>query len=99
MLENFPRISVVNVQRKFFNESQGLQQVQGLCLPEYSSVELVVLRKSQALMATAALIRYAEFEQSMMFAPKSVRIEYESGDNIVFIGIKIKLFQLIRNLT
>ncbi|XP_065204107.1 mutS protein homolog 4-like [Planococcus citri] len=88
LLENFPRISFVSIQRKFFNDSQGLQQVQGLCLPEYSSVELIVLRKTHALMATAALIRYSEFEQSMMFAPKSVRIEYQSGDNIVFIDLE-----------
>lgn len=76
----------MNIQRKFFNETQGLQQIQSLCLPEYSSVQLIVLRKTFALAATAAIIRYAEFEQSMMFAPKSVKIDYQSGDNITFIG-------------
>lgn len=43
--DQFPKTKLVTVQRKFFNESSGLQQLQNLCLGEYSSVLPVILRK------------------------------------------------------
>lgn len=39
-----------------------------------------------ALAAAAAILKYAEFEQNIIFSMKSIRVNYESGDNITFIG-------------
>lgn len=43
--ESFPSVTITTVQRRHFSDSIGLSQVNFLCLPQYSSVELVVNRK------------------------------------------------------
>jgi len=42
------------------------------------------------LSAAAALLRYVEFLQNLIFAPKSLSIKYEGSQNTMLIGNKLK---------
>uniref|UniRef100_A0A1B6D8P9 DNA mismatch repair proteins mutS family domain-containing protein n=1 Tax=Clastoptera arizonana TaxID=38151 RepID=A0A1B6D8P9_9HEMI len=84
----FPSITITTVQRQHFSDKTGLSQVRNLCLNQYSSVELVVSRKFYALSAAAALIKYVEFEKNVFFAPKSLKIVYQSATDIMNIDVE-----------
>lgn len=43
--ELFPEMTTVTIQRKYFNETRGLQYIQELCASEYKTVEIEVSPK------------------------------------------------------
>ena len=66
----FPGASIIEVHRKYFSETRGLQMVKHLCALEYSSVELQLRHKYYALAAAACLLKYVEFIENIIYAPK-----------------------------
>ncbi len=68
--EQFPSANVNQIHRKYFSESRGLQTVKHLCAAEYNSVELQLKHKYYALSAAYCLLKYVEFVQSIIYAPK-----------------------------
>ena len=61
----FPGASIIEVHRKYFSETRGLQMVKHLCALEYSSVELQLRHKYYALAAAACLLKYVEFIENI----------------------------------
>ncbi|GFG40763.1 hypothetical protein Cfor_06041, partial [Coptotermes formosanus] len=97
--EAFPTVSVSSVLRKHFRDSVGLQQIETLCADEYSSVQIVVSQKFYALAAAAALLKYIEFVRNVLFAPKSLKVEYQGSQNTMVIDMKTAHFlELILSL-
>ncbi|XP_041669007.1 mutS protein homolog 4 [Cheilinus undulatus] len=45
--ENFPGVAFTAIQRKYFNESKGLEYIQQLCAPEFGTVLMEVQAKSE----------------------------------------------------
>ncbi|XP_011877521.1 PREDICTED: mutS protein homolog 4-like isoform X1 [Vollenhovia emeryi] len=86
--EKFNALNVTPISRIHFNESTGLERVRTLCAREYSTVELIVKQKYYALAAAAALLKYVEYVQHMVYAPKSVRIEFQGSPNTTMIDIE-----------
>lgn len=43
--DQYPRVKLNTVQRRFFNDAAGRLHIQTLCAPEYSAVYLQVLPK------------------------------------------------------
>ena len=70
--EKFPGASLTQVHRKYFSETRGLQMVKHLCAREYSSVELQLRHKYYALAAAACLLKYVEFIENIIYAPKVI---------------------------
>ncbi|CAG2192302.1 unnamed protein product [Mytilus edulis] len=65
--DQFVNTSLSAVQRKYFNEARGIQYVKQLCVPEFSTVEMEVTSKYYCLAAAAALVKYVEFIQNIVF--------------------------------
>ncbi|XP_071446846.1 mutS protein homolog 4-like [Hetaerina americana] len=86
--EQCPLIRIVCVQRRHFNEAEGRKLLKLLCAPEYSPVELLLTHKFYALSAAAALLKYVEYIQNLIFAPKSLKVEYQGSQNTTIIAIK-----------
>ena len=63
---------MTQVHRKYFSETRGLQMVKHLCAMEYSSVELQLRHKYYALSAAACLLKYVEFIENIIYAPKVI---------------------------
>ncbi|KAK2584262.1 hypothetical protein KPH14_006669 [Odynerus spinipes] len=86
--EKFPNLSITAVSRIHFNESTGLERVKTHCAKEYSTVELYLKQKYYALAAGAALLKYIEFIQHIVYAPKSIRVEFQGSHNTTIIDIE-----------
>nr|XP_015920882.2 mutS protein homolog 4 isoform X1 [Parasteatoda tepidariorum] len=96
--ELFPEISIVTVQRKYFNETRGLQYIQELCAPEYKAVEIEVSPKYYCLAASAALLKYVEFKQNMTYALNSLKIIYcTSADTTMISTTTARCLELVTN--
>ncbi|XP_031835707.2 mutS protein homolog 4 isoform X2 [Nomia melanderi] len=88
IMEKFPETQLTPISRVHFNDTVGLERVRTLCAPEYSSVELFVKQKYYALAATAALVKYVEYSQRIVYSPKSVRIEFQGSPNAISIDLE-----------
>ncbi|XP_043502294.1 mutS protein homolog 4-like [Polistes fuscatus] len=86
--EKFPNLCITAVSRIHFNESVGLDRVKTHCAKEYSTVELFLKQKYYALAAASALLKYIEFIQHIVYAPKSIRIEFQGSPNTTVIDIE-----------
>ncbi|XP_029169725.1 mutS protein homolog 4-like [Nylanderia fulva] len=86
--EKFNALNITPISRIHFNESTGMERVRTLCAREYSTVELIVKKKYYALAAAAALLKYVEYVQHMVYAPKSMRIEFQGSPNTTMIDIE-----------
>ena len=72
--------TVCKLQRKYFNDSQGMQTVMSLCLAEFASAEMKLQRKHYCLAAAFALIKFVENEQNVYYAANSLRVEYQAPE-------------------
>ncbi|OCT84771.1 hypothetical protein XELAEV_18022929mg [Xenopus laevis] len=85
IVENFKDVSFTAVQRKYFNETKGLEYIERLCVSEFSSVLMEVQSKYYCLAAVAALIKYVEYIQNTVYAPKSLKICFQGSEKTAMI--------------
>ncbi|KAJ8722230.1 hypothetical protein PYW08_004632 [Mythimna loreyi] len=85
--DRYPLVSLVTVQRRHFNDAAGRQQIQTLCAPQYNGVYLQVVHKFYAVTAAAAVLKYVEYIQCIVFARESLKIEYHSSENTMIIDV------------
>ncbi|XP_032883746.1 mutS protein homolog 4 [Amblyraja radiata] len=83
--ENFKNVALSTVQRKYFNETKGLEYIEQLCTPEFSTVLMEVQMKYYSLAAAAALLKYVEFIQNMVYAPKSLKVIFKGSEQTAMI--------------
>uniref|UniRef100_A0A8C3T4Z3 MutS protein homolog 4 n=1 Tax=Chelydra serpentina TaxID=8475 RepID=A0A8C3T4Z3_CHESE len=93
--EHFKNVTFTTVQRKYFNETKGLEYIEQLCTSEFSTVLMEVQSKYYCLAAVAALLKYVEFIQNSVYAPKSLKVRFQ-GNNFVFTNsdLLLKLSQV-----
>uniref|UniRef100_A0A8C7R2M7 MutS homolog 4 n=1 Tax=Oncorhynchus mykiss TaxID=8022 RepID=A0A8C7R2M7_ONCMY len=83
--ENFQSVAFTAIQRKYFNERKGLEYIQQLSAPEYSTVIMEVQAKYYCLAAAAALLKYFEFIQNSIYAPKSLKVSFKGSEHTAMI--------------
>ncbi|KAG9467940.1 hypothetical protein GDO78_014030 [Eleutherodactylus coqui] len=83
--ENFKGVSFTTVPRKYFNETKGVEYIEQLCVPEFSTVLMETKSKYYCLAAVAALVKYVEFIQNIVFAPKSLKIRFQGSEQTAMI--------------
>ncbi|OAD55100.1 MutS protein like protein 4, partial [Eufriesea mexicana] len=88
IIDKFPEVEVTAISRVHFNDTIGLERIKSLCNPEYSSVELFVKQKYYALAAVAALLKYIEYAQRIVYTPKSMKIEFQGSPNATMIDLE-----------
>ncbi|XP_063284105.1 mutS protein homolog 4 [Pelobates fuscus] len=97
--ENFKDVSFTTVQRKYFNETKGLEYIEKLCAPEFSTVIMEVQSKYYCLAAVAALFKYVEFIQNSVYAPKSLKIRFQgSGQTAMIDSTSAQNLELLVNI-
>lgn len=95
----YPVTELVRVQRKYFNETKGLQYVKQLCAVPYESVEMEVRSKYYCLAATAALLKYIEYIQNSVYAPSSLRFIFSGSEKTAMIDVTTAVnLELLENL-
>ncbi|KAG8437188.1 hypothetical protein GDO86_008035, partial [Hymenochirus boettgeri] len=85
LMENFKDVSLTAVQRKYFNETKGLEYIEQLCASEFNTVMMEVQSKYYCLAAVAALLKYIEFIQNSVYAPKSLKISFKGSEKTAMI--------------
>ncbi|XP_050661219.1 mutS protein homolog 4 [Macaca thibetana thibetana] len=83
--ENFKNVNFTTIQRKYFNETKGLEYIEQLCIAEFSTVLMEVQSKYYCLAAVAALLKYVEFIQNSVYAPKSLKIYFQGSEQTAMI--------------
>eukprot|EP00795_Rhopilema_esculentum_P008778 gene8778-14808_t len=83
--ERYPNTNLTTVQRRYFNETAGLQYIKDLCAPEYATVEIAVRSKYYCLATAAALLKYVEFIQNVVYAPNSLKVVFKGSENTTMI--------------
>eukprot|EP00048_Salpingoeca_helianthica_P008174 m.119619 g.119619 ORF g.119619 m.119619 type:complete len:869 (+) comp14532_c0_seq3:2474-5080(+) len=83
--DQFPSTNIVTVKRKYFNAERGLETITRLCLSEYKIVEMEVIEKYYCLSAAAALIKYVEFIQNIVYSPRSLKIVFTGSEKSTMI--------------
>uniref|UniRef100_A0A915A031 DNA mismatch repair protein MutS core domain-containing protein n=1 Tax=Parascaris univalens TaxID=6257 RepID=A0A915A031_PARUN len=87
IIENtFPSAELTFVARQHFSDMRGVQLVQQLSTDESSNITAEVLQKYYCMAAAAALIKYVEHIQNVLFAQSSLKITYEGLSKVCFIG-------------
>ncbi|XP_077094512.1 mutS protein homolog 4 isoform X1 [Siphateles boraxobius] len=83
--ETFPSVTFTPVLRKYFNEKKGLEYLQQLCVPEFSTVLMEVQTKYYCLASASALLKYFEFVQNSIYAPKSLKVVFTGSEQTAMI--------------
>ncbi|KAJ8390878.1 hypothetical protein AAFF_G00100100 [Aldrovandia affinis] len=83
--DNFQSVAFTAIQRKYFNERKGLEYIQQLCAPEFSTVIMEVQAKYYCLATAAALLKYFEFIQNSVFAPKALKVTFKGSEQTAMI--------------
>ncbi|KAL0275351.1 UNVERIFIED_CONTAM: hypothetical protein PYX00_003220 [Menopon gallinae] len=86
--ERFPAVTVTSVQRRHFNETTGVDLINQYGSPESASVMVLLRDKFYALSAASALIKYVEFTQNILFAPRSMKVEYQGTEDTMIIDLE-----------
>ncbi|XP_065888856.1 mutS protein homolog 4-like isoform X2 [Dysidea avara] len=96
--EQFADTNLATVQRKYFNESKGLQYIKQLCVPEYNTVEMELANKYYCLATASALLKYVEFIQNIIYAPSSLKIVFKGSEQTTMIdAATIRNLELVCN--
>ncbi|XP_074077248.1 mutS protein homolog 4 isoform X2 [Macrotis lagotis] len=83
--ENFKNVTFTTIQRKYFSEAKGLEYIEQLCTTEFNTVLMEVQSKYYCLAAVAALLKYMEFIQNSVYAPKSLKVCFQGSEKTVMI--------------
>ncbi|XP_071668905.1 mutS protein homolog 4 isoform X8 [Patagioenas fasciata] len=83
--EHFKNVTFTTVQRKYFNETKGLEYIEQLCASEFSTIFMEVQSKYYCLAAAAALLKYVEFIQNSVYAPKSLKVRFQGSEKTAMI--------------
>nr|XP_061824798.1 mutS protein homolog 4 [Nerophis lumbriciformis] len=96
--ENFQGVAFTAIQRKYFNEKKGMEYIQQLCAPEFSTVVMEVQAKYYCLAAAAALLKYLEFIQNSVYAAKSLKVSFKGSQQTAMIdSISARNMELVVN--
>ncbi|XP_064003600.1 mutS protein homolog 4 isoform X3 [Pogoniulus pusillus] len=83
--EHFKNVTFTTVQRKYFNEAKGLEYIEQLCASEFGTILMEVQSKYYCLAAAAALLKYVEFIQNSVYAPKSLKVRFQGSEKTAMI--------------
>ncbi|KAJ3055925.1 MutS protein msh4 [Rhizophlyctis rosea] len=81
-----PDVEVTALMRKYFNDNAGVQYIKQYGLAEeYGSLMLGISAKYFCLAATAALLKYVESMQNVLFTSHSIRFKYQTVEGSMMI--------------
>uniref|UniRef100_A0AC35FNI5 DNA mismatch repair proteins mutS family domain-containing protein n=1 Tax=Panagrolaimus sp. PS1159 TaxID=55785 RepID=A0AC35FNI5_9BILA len=78
---------ITEVQRRFFNDSKGIEIVKQLGADECCNIDTTVVKKYICLSAAYAVVKYVEYIQNILFQPKSLVITFEAIDESCLIDV------------
>ena len=66
-----------------------MSMLRRLSVPDYQSCELEVATKYYALATVSALLKYIEFVQNIVWAPKTIKFRFQGPEQTTMIGFTL----------
>uniref|UniRef100_A0A0R3RS65 DNA_MISMATCH_REPAIR_2 domain-containing protein n=1 Tax=Elaeophora elaphi TaxID=1147741 RepID=A0A0R3RS65_9BILA len=83
----YPEVEITAINRRYFNDFKGIELLKQLSSSESSNITSEVYKKYYCMAAAAALIKYVEFIQNVLFAQNSLKITYLVAEKSCFIDV------------
>lgn len=93
---NFPRIKLVPIDTHHFNERNGVQILDRLCVNKLKSSLPSISKKPYALAAANALLTYVQVMTNNHFAEQSLNVIYRSKLGVMMIGNYFEIYYFIK---
>ncbi|ORY82474.1 muts domain V-domain-containing protein [Protomyces lactucae-debilis] len=97
--ENTPNNNLRAISRRLFSEAEGLEYLSDYCIDQdITAVKTATSGKFFCIAAFAAGIKHLEDEHNTVFAPKTLRIQYQSSDGVMLMDWgTVRSLELISN--
>ncbi|KAK6113039.1 MutS domain V family protein [Brugia pahangi] len=83
----YPEVEITMINRRFFNDLKGIELLKQLSSSESSNITPEVYKKYYCMAAAAALIKYVECIQNILFAQNSLKVTYLFEEKSCFIDV------------
>ncbi|EFO23027.1 hypothetical protein LOAG_05459 [Loa loa] len=83
----YPEVEITMINRRYFNDLKGIELIKQLGSSESSNITPEVYKKYYCMAAAAALIKYVEYIQNVLFAQNSVKVTYLVAEKSCFIDV------------
>lgn len=91
IVDNFPNVQFVPIQRRLFNSEKGLEMLTDLASRLSQNVLQIASKKYYSLAATAALLEYMKGILYMNFVKGCLKIEYQTKHHGILIDINTSI--------
>ncbi|EJW79249.1 hypothetical protein WUBG_09842, partial [Wuchereria bancrofti] len=81
----YPEVEITMINRRYFNDLKGIELLKQLSSSESSNITSEVYKKYYCMAAAAALIKYVECIQNVLFAQSSLKVTYLVAEKSCFI--------------
>lgn len=76
--EEFPKLGLIKVPRRHFNEADGMELVQQHCSQKYNFVMEDINSKYYALSAASGLLKYLQYIHNIHFKENGLKLDCET---------------------
>ncbi|VDK83054.1 unnamed protein product [Litomosoides sigmodontis] len=83
----YPEVEITMINRRYFNDVKGIELLKQLSSSESSNLTAEVYKKYYCMAAAAALIKYVEYIQNILFAQNSLKVTYLVAEKSCFIDV------------
>ncbi|KAM3727875.1 MutS protein [Dirofilaria immitis] len=83
----YPEVEITMINRRYFNDLKGVELLKQLGSSESSNITAEICKKYYCMAAAAALIKYVEYIQNVLFAQNSLKITYLVAEKSCFIDV------------
>lgn len=76
--EEFPKLSIIKLPRRHFNEAQGMELIKKYGSDKYNYVKEEIAAKYYALAAGSALLKYLQYVHNIFFKENGLKLDFET---------------------
>jgi DNA mismatch repair protein MSH4 len=97
--ESFGTIAIIPIQRRHFNDKQGIEQISKLCSRKSGNILQIIARKYYCISAAAALLGYLKNVCYVNFADHCLKVDYQTKGGVMIdtqTSVKLELLYSLK---
>jgi len=79
-------VAIVPIQRRIFSEAKGYTKLKEIVAEQFAPVIHLITQKYYCLSAAAAVLKYVELSQLVIFSPRAMKVEFQGSEKTCMIG-------------
>jgi DNA mismatch repair protein MSH4 len=96
--ETFHDINIIPVQRRYFNDKAGLEQISSLCSQKSLNIVQIISRKYYTLSAAAALLSFLKNVSLVAFGERCLKLDYQTKGGLMIDTATSEKLELLYSL-